>query len=545
MVIAEPLTKTADPASTVVDRTLIIGTRGSELALWQANYIKSKLAEIGVSAELKIIKTQGDIVQHLRLDKLEGKGFFTKELEEELLSGGIDLAVHSHKDLPTTNPQGLIIAAVSSREDPAELLIIHKDCVDLKKRLVLKHNATVGTSSNRRKAQLLAMRPDLEFDDLRGNVITRIQKLADEDYDAIVLAKAGVSRIGADLSDFHVEELPPTEIIPAPAQGVLAVQIRENDLALYNTLQKIHDSDVADTIAIEREVLRLFDAGCHAPLGCYCQKDNGMYEVWTSKADESDEFPDRLYLSAADSEGLAQRIASKYDKTRKLPGHVFITRAVDENSYFHRAMAKHGIHVEGRSLIRVFPMINKLDPFILKYVDWIFFTSKNAIENFFRLDPRLSKRTKIAVIGRGSEETLRQYGHAPEFSGERLGINMKEIADEFASIASGKTVLIPRAKESLETIQKSLTPDTKVINLPVYQTSIETNVSKSNADVLIFTSPSNVEAYFVDNLVDPGQKIICIGHSTGKKIQELGLSYTLPYSPDEIGLAEAVFGLDY
>jgi len=122
---------------------------------------------------------------------------------------------------------------------------------------------------------------------------------------------------------------------------------------------------------------------------------------------------------------------------------------------------------------------------------------------------------------------------------------MEEIATEFAKMASGTTVLIPRAKDSLETIQKSLTPETKVINLPVYQTRIDTNVSKSNADVLIFTSPTNVEAYFADNLVDPGQQIICIGRSTGRKIEELGLAYTLPYSPDEIGLAEAVFGLDY
>lgn len=545
MIIAEPLTKTDVPVDTHVDRTLIIGTRGSELALWQANYIKRRLADIGVPAELKIIKTQGDIVQHLRLDKLEGKGFFTKELEEELLNGGIDLAVHSHKDLPTAHPEGLTIAAVSNRENPSELLIIHKDCVDFKKRLALKHNAIVGTSSNRRKAQLLAMRPDLEFDDLRGNVMTRIQKLRDEDYDAIMLAKAGITRVGVDLSDFHVEELPPTEIIPAPAQGVLAVQIRESDRSLYKTLQKIHDADVADTIAVEREVLRLFDAGCHAPLGCFCQKNKGKYDVWTSIANGDNEFPDRLYLSAPDNEGLAEKIARKYDKNRKLPGHVFITRDVAENSYFHRAMAKHGINVEGRSLIRIFPIINKLDPFILKYVDWIFFSSKNGIENFFKLEPRLSKRTKFAVIGRGSEEMLRQYGYAPAFSGEQLGIDMKGIADEFASIAAGKTVLIPRAKDSLETIQKSLGESTKIINLPVYQTRIETNVSKSNADVLIFTSPSNVEAYFADNLVEPGQQIICIGHSTGRKIKELGLAYSLPYSPDEIGLAEAVFGLDY
>src|SRR5690606_24796330 len=166
-----------------------------------------------------------DIIQHLRLDKLEGKGFFTKELEEELLSAKIDLAVHSHKDLPTVNPPGLIIAAVSEREDPSEVIIIHKDCVDVTKRLSLKHNESVGTSSNRRKAQLLSVRPDLEFTDLRGNLQTRIQKLRDEQYDAIVLAKAGVTRIEMDLSDFHIEEISPVEIIPAPAQGVLAIQI--------------------------------------------------------------------------------------------------------------------------------------------------------------------------------------------------------------------------------------------------------------------------------------------------------------------------------
>ena len=545
MLIEEPLTEIAQKRAKKLDRVLIIGTRGSELALWQANYVKNKLADIGIQSELKVIKTQGDIVQHLRLDKLEGKGFFTKELEEELLSGGIDIAVHSHKDLPTVQPEGLIIAAVTDREDPSELLIIHKDCVDFKKRLALKHNATVGTSSNRRKAQLLAMRPDLEFDDLRGNVLTRVEKLRDENYDAIMLAKAGISRVGIDLSEFHVEELPPVEIIPAPAQGVLAVQIRESDSELYDVLQHINDADVAETIAVERAVLNLFDAGCHAPLGCYCRKKDGKYEVWTSKADSNEEFPDRLYVSADHTDGLAQRIARKFDKNRKLPSHVFITRDVSESNYFYRAMAAHGIAVEGRSLIRIFPIINKLDPYILKYVDWVFFGSKNGIENFFRLEPRLSKRTKFAVIGRGSEEMLRQFGYAPDFSGERLGINMDQIASEFAKIASGTTVLIPRAKDSLETIQKSLTPDTKVINLPVYQTRIDTNVSKSNANVLIFTSPSNVEAYFADNLVEPDQKIICIGHSTARKIEELGLSYTLPYSPDEIGLAEAVFGLDY
>ncbi len=528
-----------------VNRKLIIGTRGSELALWQANFVKDRLADIGVQAELKIIKTQGDIIQHLRLDKLEGKGFFTKELEEELLSGGIDLAVHSHKDLPTVNPPGLIIAAVSEREDPAELLIVHKDCVDISKRLSLKHNATIGTSSNRRKAQLLSLRPDLEFDDLRGNLQTRVQKLRDEKYDAIMLAKAGIARINMDLSDFHLEEIPPVELIPAPAQGVLAIQIRESDTELFDILQGIHNKEVAETIAVERKVLNMFDAGCHAPLGSYCRKKDGMYQSWTSIADTNEDFPDRVFLQAESTEGMAEKIFAKYSKDRKLPTSVFITRDLAENSYLGRYLKKHEIQIDDRSLIRIFPTINKLDSFILKRADWIFFNSKNAIEHFFKLEPWILKKTKIAVLGRGSEDTLRKYNRIADFSGDNLGIETEDIAKEFAKLVDGQTVLIPRAEGSYMTIQKALTPETKVIDMPIYETVIEEEVNKTNAEVMIFTSPSNVEAYFRENLADPDQKIICIGHSTAAAIEKLGLKYTLPFTPDEIGLAEAIFGLDY
>lgn len=496
-------------------------------------------------AELKVIKTQGDKIQHLRLDKLEGKGFFTKELEEELFSEAIDIAVHSHKDLPTANPVGLVIAAVSEREDPSELLIILKDCVDAKKRLNLKHNATVGTSSNRRKAQLLSIRPDLEIDDLRGNVNTRIQKLRDEKYDGIMLARAGVERLKLDLSEFHVEVLSPTELIPAPAQGVLAIQIRERDYDLHQLLQKIHQPNVARTIAVERKVLQLFKGGCHMPLGCYC-RPSGQYgfEVWTAKAEQGEAFPDRLYLRAETTDGLAERIVEKFSTERKFPASVFISRDLADTSYFRRALEKHRISIEARSLIRIFPTINKLDPYILKHVKWVFFSSKNGIENFFNLQPRLSKHIQFAVIGRGSEEALRRQGYTPAFSGEAEGVDLQKIGAVFSKIADGTTVLFPQAKGSLRTIQQYLTPNTHVIDLPVYETVIEDHAERSGAEVLIFTSPTNVEAYFQRNLLEPGQQLISIGNSTGKKLAEFGLTYTLPYSPDEIGLAEAVFGLD-
>ncbi len=523
-------------------RTLIIGTRGSELALWQANFVKDSLAKAGITAELKIIKTQGDRILNLSFDKLEGKGFFTKELEEELLAGTIDLAVHSHKDLPTDNPPGLIIAAVSEREDPSELLLILKDCVDVHQKLSVKFGAIVGTSSNRRKAQLLAYRPDLEIEDLRGNVPTRINKLRDEEYDAIMIAKAGVSRLGIDLSEFHVEELTPNEIIPAPAQGVLAIQIRESDTELFEALQILNHPHVAEELAVERTVLKLFGGGCHLPLGCYCRRDEGTFQVFTSKADEGDEFPDRLFLQSADATGLAEKVVSYFDKTRKLPESVFISRELSEQSYFKKALEKHNILIDARSLIRTVPVITKLDPYILKHIDCIFFSSKNAVEYFFHLEPMLPKDVKFGVMGAGSEEMLRRKGHFSDYTG--VGIDPMEVAAEFAAQANGTTVLFPVAEESLKSIQKGLSADTKIIDLPVYETVLEEDVQESNAEVMVFTSPSNVDAYFVNNLLDPYQKVIAIGKSTGKKLEEMGVNnYILPFSPDEVGLAEAVFGL--
>jgi len=524
-----------------LDRNLIIGTRGSDLALWQANFVKDSLAAIGVKAELKIIKTQGDRILNLGFDKLEGKGFFTKELEEELMAGTIDIAVHSHKDLPTENPPGLIIAAVSEREDPSDLLLILKDCVDVHQKLSVKFGGIVGTSSNRRKAQLLAYRPDLDIKDLRGNVPSRIQKLRNESYDAIMLAKAGVARLGLDLSEFYVEELKPTELIPAPAQGALAIQIRESDKELFGTLQAIHHTNVAEELAVERAVLKLFGGGCHLPLGCYCRKIDNTFQVFTSKAADGNEFPDRLFLEATTTEGLAKSIYPYYDEDREFPQKVFISRDLNEQSYFYKALKKHGIEIEARSLIRTVPTITILDSFILRHVDWIFFSSKNAVEYFFELDPVLPKKVKFGVMGSGSEDTLRRKGYFVDYTG--AGIDTTDVAAEFAKIADGKTVLFPAAQNSMRSIQKSLSADTKIIDLPIYETIGEENAEATAAEIMIFTSPSNVEAYFADNLLDPGQKVIAIGRSTGKKLEEVGVNYKLPYSPDEVGLAEAVFGI--
>jgi hydroxymethylbilane synthase len=288
-----------------------IGTRGSQLALWQAEYIKAELAKIGISASLHIIQTKGDAIQHLSFDKIEGKGFFTKEIEDALLKGEVDLAIHSMKDLPTTQPEGLRLAAVSYRDNPADWLLIRPEKLDLTQPLRLPPNAKVGSSSARRKAQLLDMRPDLELLDIRGNVPTRIQKLLDGGFDAIMLAAAGLSRLNLDLSGLELVKFNPKEFVPAPAQGVLALQIRAEDLILQKALLPLHHPRVSECTNIERGVLKLFGGGCHMPLGVYCDQDaQGNYHVWAAVADAWNAPLRRTRMSSGTSIGLAEKIVA-------------------------------------------------------------------------------------------------------------------------------------------------------------------------------------------------------------------------------------------
>lgn len=286
-----------------------IGTRGSQLALWQANFVKNQLETLGHQVTLTIIKTKGDKIQHLGFAKMEGKGFFTKELEEALLENCIDLAVHSMKDLPTTPPQGLRLAAVSYRANPSDMLILRKETVDETKELSFRTNAVIGTSSARRKAQVLHYRPDAQLKDIRGNVPTRLQKLRAGQFDGILLAAAGIERLKIDLSDFHAFNLHPSEFVPAPAQGVLALQIRAGNRPLYDILRRIHHSETVRCTNVELRVLQLAQGGCHIPLGVYCERDrSGYYHVWAVQATTWASPVRAVQYSSSTSSNLAQHI---------------------------------------------------------------------------------------------------------------------------------------------------------------------------------------------------------------------------------------------
>ena len=295
------------------NKTVRIGSRGSKLALWQAHYFQSLLKAKGIESSLSIIKTKGDLIQNIGFDKIEGKGFFTKEIEDALLADHIDVAIHSMKDLPTTQPDGLVIGGISERANPSDILIIKKERVVNANTLKIKDRGIIGTSSIRRKVLLKSFQNDVSFKDIRGNVPTRIKKLKDDDeLDAIILAAAGVERLEIDLSDHHVIKLNPEEFPSAPAQGVLAYQCRENDLDSRRLLRSLNSNETLTTVKVERKVLKIMDGGCQLPLGAYCEKDAaGNYHCFAAFAESLDAPLQRVKLSQSTVSNLAERVVEQ------------------------------------------------------------------------------------------------------------------------------------------------------------------------------------------------------------------------------------------
>jgi hydroxymethylbilane synthase len=247
-----------------------IGTRGSDLALWQANYVKACL-EPGAEVEIIVIETRGDAIDDVPLQSVEGKAFFTAEIEKALLDGDIDLAVHSHKDLATSSPGGLVIGAVPERGPVEEVLLIRSESHDLGAPMIpLKAEARVGTSAPRRRAQLLTLRPDLNVADLRGNVPTRVRRCQSGTYDAVILAAAGVQRLDLNTDGLVRVSLPVDIFVPAPAQGALAIQIREEDQELSKLCSSaLHHEQTASSVRAERLLLERLGGGCSLPLGVH------------------------------------------------------------------------------------------------------------------------------------------------------------------------------------------------------------------------------------------------------------------------------------
>ncbi|ROL57813.1 hydroxymethylbilane synthase [Bacteroidetes/Chlorobi group bacterium Naka2016] len=249
----------------MIERRLKVGSRGSKLAIVQTHLVLKQLQKFfpHLVFELKIIKTTGDKFQNEDFSKIEGKGFFTKEIEENLLRGEIDIAVHSLKDLPTELPEGLTIGAFIQRENPEDVLVAKNN----KFFIELPTGAKIGTSSLRRKVQLLQIRPDLNIVPLRGNVTTRLQKLFNSDLDAIIVARAGLERLGLQYA--ITEIFSPEVIIPAVGQGAIAIEIRKDNEFAKEVLEGINDVETEYAVRAERAFLRELGGGCHNPIAAY------------------------------------------------------------------------------------------------------------------------------------------------------------------------------------------------------------------------------------------------------------------------------------
>jgi len=294
----------------VADRSrLVIGTRGSQLALWQSNYIKDMLEEItGLEVGLKIIKTTGDRILDVPLAKVGGKGLFTKELEVELMAGTVDLCVHSMKDVPTELPHGCLIAATPERVDPRDALVAGPGGHDLQ---TLPIGAKLGTSSLRRRAQVLAMRPDLEIVDVRGNLDTRMRKAESGQVDAVILASAGIARLG--WSDRVTSYLSPQQMVSAVGQGAIAVEIREDDSFMASACERLNDRETFACITAERVVMRSLEGGCQVPIGAYARIEDGamVMDGLVGSVDGTRIVRDRVTGSIDDPIGLGRAMVAR------------------------------------------------------------------------------------------------------------------------------------------------------------------------------------------------------------------------------------------
>ncbi|MFQ3599011.1 MAG: hydroxymethylbilane synthase [Chloroherpetonaceae bacterium] len=254
---------------------VVIGTRKSPLALWQAEFVKAELQRHFPTLDFSLhhIQTTGDKILDSPLSKIGDKGLFTREIEHALLRGDIDLAVHSLKDLPTQTPDGLAISAITKREDTRDVLIAKRPTT----LLTLPKGAKIATGSLRRRSQVLALRPDLQIHDIRGNLNTRFKKFFDSDFDAMLLAYAGVHRLGMDA---HISELLSHELVlPAVGQGALAIETRNNDPDIISMVERLNDHETELATKAERSLLRTLEGGCQIPIGAFGAFETGQFTL--------------------------------------------------------------------------------------------------------------------------------------------------------------------------------------------------------------------------------------------------------------------------
>ncbi len=511
---------------------LRIGTRGSELALWQSHRIQFLLKNIlNTDSELLIIKTQGDQIQNVPLSQLDGKGFFTKELEDALIENRIDLAVHSLKDLPTTLPAGLKIGAIPERVNSQDRLIIRKGFLDTSQPFFLRSNSVVGTSSNRRIDQVRILQPDLKIENLRGNVPTRIQKLRDGKYDAIILASAGLDRLGLNLDDLDTVDLDQNLFVSAPGQGALAIEIRDNDQMVESIISQLHSTAIEIFVREERRFLQLTEGGCHASVGSHSFQHQNRFYLTTFWNNGNDFF--KLTLGNYSVDHLAEK--SYYlHKTLQIKNSetVWIVREKEKLADLVSVLEKSGRSVISESVIETKSIwtseLLRLVTEKINNSDWIFFTSSNAVHHFFEQKIELPTVLSVACIGMATEAALNLHGIktsfvASEGTGESLANDfLKQFSD------SKGTILYPTTSSADDNIQTIIEKSAWKLNrINIYETAekeIDLNLfaGKNIDKVLVYSSSAVKPINQILKKLNLNPKWISIGPKTSEAIIQSG-----------------------
>lgn len=541
-------------------RTITIGTRTSELARWQTDHVIEQLQRAwpDLQCETRAFVTTGDKELDKPLPEIGGKGLFTAELEEALRSGEIDLAVHSLKDLPVQNAPGLTIGAVIGRADVADGLVAPEG----QSLTALPPGAIVGTSSLRRQAQLLAVRPDLRVKSIRGNVGTRVQKVLDGDYDAAVLAAAGLQRLGLEgsVADWLTLEV----MLPAPGQGALAVQCRASDEATLALLAAVDDGDVRRATTAERHFLQALGGGCSAPIAAYARPgDGGALAFEGMVADPDGSRLIRVSGRGSDPQHLAETLAAEAIRkgarvileelaepadspaaVSPLHGRkIVVTRPRPQARALADRLAALGATPILFPTIRIAPVADtaRLDQAILSLAryDWVVFTSVNGVGVFWermaalKKDADLFDGTHLAAIGPATGEALTEKGVQPDFIPEEFVA--ERIAEGLGDV-SGRTILLPRAEQARATLADMLrAAGAKVDEIATYRTlpadpEIKGVSPLQGADAITFTSSSTVRNFATlaggpdeARRIAADTCIACIGPITAGTVREMGM----------------------
>ena len=512
-----------------------IGTRGSDLALWQANYVAGELRQVGCEVEIQVLKTRGDLIDDVPLQNVEGKAFFTAEIEQALLEERVDVAVHSHKDLPVESPPGLCIAAVPLRGAMAERMLLNPMAQTTGAAFFpLAEGARVGTSSPRRRALIEALRPDIQVLELRGNVPTRVNRLREGHYDAILLAAAGLSRLELDTSDLVTLDLPLGLFVPAPAQGALAIQTRIADREVSELCARVfHYALTSEAIVAERSLLLLAGGGCNLALGAALLQEGAGWRASVFRGpDATDPTREPRWGQATApeaSEAAALALQAAESKCATLVGplaglRVEVVGSARKSSRVGSRLEQLGAKVLHREAIRYealeHPGLSERVA-ALRPGDGLAVTSARAAKTLAGLC--LPEGVLLAAVGPATERALLKVGLQADLVGSR---GAQELAAEM-QLEEGARVLFPCAQEALPALSKGLAGRGIVLErMEVYRTHATPDlVLDASAGVRVFMSPSAVRAC-ADLEAAQGSSApqrVALGHSTAAQLASLEL----------------------